>query len=158
MTVTITSLNWREKVTPPVGHWPAVPYLIANICWRVEPGGDDDEGTHGIFLSATEEYHEVLTVDDSEQWEEYLADWNGFDLLQYPGLERRYTLNDKKWRYLEKFDVFWLREWIVDSPVTRAILKELEVFQKTGKLPSVYRGTDSHIIYSYLSILNQLWD
>jgi hypothetical protein len=124
----------------------------------VEPGGDDDEGTHGIFLSATEEYHEVLTVDDSEQWEEYLADWNGFDLLQYPGLERRYTLNDKKWRYLEKFDVFWLREWIVDSPVTRAILKELEVFQKTGKLPSVYRGTDSHIIYSYLSILNQLWD
>jgi hypothetical protein len=124
----------------------------------VEPGGDDDEGTHGIFLSATEDYHRVLTVDDSEQWEEYLADWNGFDLLQYTGLERRYTLNDKKWRYLEKFDVFWLREWIVDSPVTRAILKELEVFQKTGKLPSVYRGPDSHIIYSYLSILNQLWD
>jgi len=54
MTVTITSLNWREKATPPVDPWPAVPYLIANICWRVEPGGDDDEGTHGIFLSATE--------------------------------------------------------------------------------------------------------
>ena len=158
MTVTITHLSWREKVTPPVDPWPAVPYLIVNVTWRVAPGGDDDEGTHNIFHSATEEYHEVLTVDDPEQWEEYLADCNGFDLFQYPGLERRYTLNDKKWRYIEKFDVFWLREWIVDSPVTRAILKELEVFQKTGKLPSVYRGTDSHIIYSYLTILNQLWD
>jgi hypothetical protein len=158
MTVTITSLNWREKVTPPVGPWPVVPYIIANICWRVEPGGDDDEGTHGIFLSATEEYHRVLTVDDPEQWEEYLAGVNGLDMLKYPGLQHRYTLNDQKWRYLEKFSTFWLREYVIDSPVTRAILKELEVFQKTGKLPSVYRGTDSHIIYSYLSVLNQLWD
>jgi len=158
MTVTITSLNWREKVTPPVGHWPAVPYLIVNATWRVEPGGDDDEGAHGMFLSATEDYQKVLTVDNPEQWNEYLASVNGLDMLKYPGLQHRYTLNDKKWRYIEKFDVFWLREWIVDSPVTRAILRELEVFQKTGKLPSVYRGTDSHIIYSYLSILNQLWD
>jgi len=158
MTVTITHLFWRERMTPPVGPWPAVPFLICNITWRVEPGGDDDEGTHGMFLSATKEYHKVLTVDNPEQWEEYLADCNGFGLFQYSGLDRRYTLNDKKWRYLEKFETFWLREWIVDSPVTRAILKELEVFQKTGKLPSVYRSTDSHIIYSYLSILNQLWD
>ena len=158
MTVTITSLNWREKVTPPVGPWPAVPYLIVNVTWRVEPGGDDDEGAHKMFLSATEEYHRVLTVDNPKQWEEYLTGCNGLDLFQYPGLERRYTLNDKKWRYIEKFDVFWLREWIVDSPVTRAILKELEVFQKTSKLPSVYRATDSSILYQYFSILNQLWD
>jgi len=158
MTVTITSLNWREKVTPPVAPWPAVPYLIANICWRVEPGGDDDEGTHGIFLSATEEYHRVLTVDDPERFDEYLMSDAGFGMFQYPGLQHQYTFKDVKWRYIEKFSTFWLREWIVDSPVTRAILKELEVFQKTGRLPSVYRGTDSHIIYSYLSILNQLWD
>jgi hypothetical protein len=158
MTVTITSLNWREKVTPPVGPWRAVPYLICNVTWKVEPGGDDDEGTHGIFHSATEEYHRVLTVDDPEQWEEYLADCNGFDLFQYPGLERRYTLNDKKWRYLEKFDVFWLREYVSDCTVTRSILKELEVFQKTGKLPSVYRGTDSSVLYSLLGTLQQFWD
>jgi len=158
MTVTITSLNWREKVTPPVGPWPAVPYLIVNATWRVEPGGDDDEGTHGMFLSATEDYHRVLTVDNPKQWEEYLADCNGFDLFQYLGLERRYTLNDKKWRYLEKFDTFWLREWIVDSPVTRAILKELEVYKRTGKLESVYRATDSHILYNHFETLNRYWD
>jgi hypothetical protein len=158
MTVTITSLNWREKVTPPVGPWPAVPYLIVNVTWRVEPGGDDDEGTHKMFLGATEDYQKVLTVDDPKQWEEYLAGCGGLDLFQYPGLERRYTLNDKKWRYIPKFDTFWLREWIVDSPVTRAILKELEVYKRTGKLESVYRGTDSHILYNHFETLNRYWD
>lgn len=158
MTVTITHLSWREKVTPPVGPWPAVPYLICNITWRVAPGGDDDEGTHKMFVDATEYYQEVLTVDDPKLFDDYLGSTTGFRILEYPGLEKRYTLGDQKWQYLKKFDTFWLREWIVDSPVTRAILKELEVFQKTGKLPSVYRGTDSHIIYSYLSTLNQLWD
>jgi hypothetical protein len=122
MTVAITSLNWREKVTPPVGHWPAVPYLIVNATWQVEPGGDDDEGTHKMFLSATEDYQKALTVDDPKQWEEYLAGCNGLDLFQYPGLERRYTLNDKKWRYIEKFSTFWLREYVSDCTVTRSIL------------------------------------
>ena len=158
MTVTITSLNWREKVTPPVDPWPAVPYLICNITWRVNAEGDDSEGTHGIFLSATEDYQKVLTVDDPKQWDEYLAGFNGLDWLYYPGLERRYTLTDPKWLYLEKFDTFWLREWIVDSPVTRAILKELEVYKRTGKLESVYRATDSHILYNHFETLQRYWD
>ena len=158
MTVTITSLNWREKVTPPVGPWPAVPYLIVNICWKVDTYGDDDLNTHRSFLSATEEYSKVLTVDDPDRYDEFLMSNSGFNLLSYPGLERRYTLNDKKWRYLEKFDVFWLREWIVDSPVTRAILKELEVYKRTGKLKSVYRATDSHILYNHFDTLQRYWD
>jgi len=158
MTVTITHLSWRPKMTPPVGPWPAVPYLIVNITWRVAPGGDDDEGTHGIFLGATKDYQKVLTVDDPEQWDEYLASVNGLDMLKYPGLQRRYTLSDPKWRYLPKFDTFWLREWIVDSPVTRAILKELEVYKRTGKLESVYRATDSHILYNHFESLQRYWD
>ena len=145
-------------MTPLVGPWPAVPYLIVNATWRVEPGGDDDEGTHGIFLSATEDYQKVLTVDDPKQWDEYLAGNNGLDLFKYPGLEKRYTLNDQKWRYIKKFDTFWLREWIVDSPVTRAILKELEVYKRTGKLESVYRATDSHILYNHFETLQRYWD
>ena len=158
MTVTITSLNWREKVTPPVGPWPAVPYIIANICWRVEPGEDDDEGTHGMFLSATEEYHKVLTVDDPKRFDEYIMSDAGFGLFEYPGLERRYTFNDQKWRYIPKFDTFWLREWTVDSSMIRAILKELEVYKRTGKLESVYRGTDAHILYNHFETLNRYWD
>ena len=158
MTVTITHLSWREKMTPPVGPWPAVPYLIVNVTWRVEPGGDDDEGTHKMFLSATEEYQKVLTVDDPKQWEEYLVGNNGFDLFKYPGLEKRYTLNDQKWQHIEKFSTFWLREWVVDSPVTRAILKELEVYKRAGKLESVYRATDSHILYNHFDTLQRYWD
>jgi len=158
MTVTITHLSWRPKMTPPVGPWPAVPYIIANICWRVEPGGDDDEGTHEIFLSATEDYHKVLTVDDPKLFDDYLVSDAGFGLFNYPGLEHRYTFNDQKWRYIEKFGTFWLREWIVDSPVTRAILKELEVYKRTGKLESVYRATDSHILYNHFDSLQRYWD
>ena len=158
MTVTITSLNWREKVTPPVGPWPAVPYIIANVCWKVDTYGDDDINTHKYYLGATEDYSKVLTVDDPDRYDEFLMSNSGLNLLKYPGLERRYTLNDKKWHYLEKFDTFWLREWIADCTVTRAVLKELEVFQKTGKLESVYRSVDSHIIYQHLSLLNQYWD
>ena len=158
MTIRITHLSWREKMTPPVGTWPAVPYLIVNICLKVTPDEDDDLNTHKSFLSATEEYSKVLTVDDPNRYDEFLISNSGFNSLKYPGLERRYTLNDKKWHYLEKFDTFWMREWIADCAVTRAILKELEVFQKTGKLESVYRGVDSHIIYLHLSTLNQYWD
>ena len=158
MTITITHLSWREKMTPPVGPWPAVPYLIANICWKVTPDGDDDIHTLKSFLSATEEYSEVFTIDDPDRYDEFLMSNSGFNLLKYPGLERRYTLNDKKWHYLEKFETFRLHEYVCDCAVTRAILKELEVFQKTGKLESVYRGVDSHILYLHLSTLNQYWD
>jgi hypothetical protein len=145
-------------VTPPVGPWPAVPYIIANVCWKVDTYGDDDLNTHKYYLGATEDYNKVLTVDDPDRYDEFLMSNSGFTLRSYPGLERRYTLNDKKWHYLEKFDTFWLREWVADCTVTRAVLKELEVFQKTGKLESVYRSVDSHIIYQHLDTLQKYWD
>ena len=160
MTITITHLSWRERVTPPVGPWPAVPYLIANICWKVTPDGDDDDiYTHKSFLSATENYSEVPTIDNPARFEAFVESKGVFDVFRnYPGIEKRSIFNDKKWHYLEKFDTFWMREWIADCAVTRSILKELEVFQKTGKLESVYRGVDSHILYLHLSTLNQYWD
>ena len=122
------------------------------------PDGDDDIYTHKSFLSATEDYTVVPTLDDPVKFDEFIESNCGFDFALYPGIEKRSIFNDKKWRYLEKFDTFRLHEYVCDCAVTRAILKELEVFQKTGKLESVYRGVDSHILYLHLSTLNQYWD
>jgi hypothetical protein len=158
MTITITHLSWREKMTPPVGPWPAVPFLIVNICWKVTPDGDDDTHTHKMFLNATEDYNQVQTLDDPAKFDEFIESNLGLGNFRYPGMERRYTLNDKKWHYLEKFDTFWSREWVADCLVTRAILRELEAYQKLGKFPSVYRGVDAHIMYQHIDTLQRYWD
>lgn len=159
MTIRITHLSWREKTTPPVEHWPAVPYIVVNICWKVDTCGDDDLYTHRSFLSATETYSEVPTIDDPAKFEKFLKSESGFDIFKkYQGIEKRHVFNDAKWHYIEKFDTFRLNECVCDCAVTRAALKELEVFRKTGKLESVYRGVDSHILYLHLSTLNQYWD
>ena len=158
MTITITHLSWREKVTPPVGPWPAVPYIIANICWKVTPDGDDDIYTHKSFLSATEDYNQVPTLDDPVKFDEFIESNLGLGNFRYPGMEGRYIFNEKKWHYLEKFGTFWSREWVADCLVTRAVLRELEIYQKLGKFPSVYRGVDSHIIYQHIDTLQRYWD
>ena len=159
MTITITHLSWRERVTPPVGPWPAVPYLITNICWKVTPDGDDDIHTLKSFFNATENYSEVPTIDDPAKFEAFVESNGVFDLFaNYPGVERRYIFNDRKWVYLEKFSTFWSREWVADCLVTRAVLRELEIYQKLGKFPSVYRGVDEHIIYQHIDTLQRYWD
>ena len=158
MTITITHLSWREKITPPVGPWPAVPYIIANICWKVTPDEDDDIYTHKSFLSATEDYTVVPTLDDPVKFDEFIESNCGFDFALYPGIEKRSIFNDKKWRYLEKFDAFWMREWVADCLVTRAVLRELETYHKLGKFPSVYRGVDAHIMYQHIDTLQRYWD
>lgn len=159
MTITITHLSWREKITPAVGPWPEVPYLIANICWKVTPDGDDDIYTLKSFLSATEDYAVVPTIDDPAKFVEHIASNCGFDIFKtYPGIEKRSIFNEKKWHYLEKFETFWAREWVADCLVTRAVLQELEIYQKLGKFPSVYRGVDSHIIYQHIDTLQRYWD
>jgi hypothetical protein len=153
MTVTITSLNWREKMTPPVGPWPAVPYLICNATWRVE-----DEEMKDLFMGQTESYRKVLTIDDPDKFDKYIEESTGLELFEYDGFDRRHIFNDTKWHYLPKFGVFWWRQYVADCTVTRSALKELEVYQKTGKLPSVYRGTDEYIVYQLLSTLDSFWD
>ena len=159
MTIRITHLSWREKMTPPVGHWPAVPYLIVNICWKVTPDDNDDIYTHKSFLSATEDYTQVPTIDDPVKFEEFITGESVLDIFStYPGIEKRSIFNDKKWHYLEKFDTFWSREWVADCLVTRAVLRELEIYQKLGKFPSVYRGVDAHIMYQHIDTLQRYWD
>jgi hypothetical protein len=148
MALTITNLRVDEKGTE-------VPYLIVNCCFTVEPEAHDGY----LWAQAkgdSEEYRQVLTIDDPVKYEESLLDWDYSQ--RYPGYGRAWTHQDTVWEYIEKFDTFWFREWIADCKVTRAIIQELEFYQDNGRLPSVYRTIDEGIILQHLRTLQRYWD
>jgi hypothetical protein len=149
VTLTITSLRADER------KGEVVPYLVVNCCFTVEPE------THDGYLWAqakgdSEEYRQVLTIDDPEKYEESLLTWDY--ATRYPGYGRAWTHQDPVWQYIEKFDTFWLREWVADCPVTRAIVKDLEHYKTHGMLPTVYRTIDEGIILQHLRTLQSYWD
>lgn len=155
MALTITSLRVDERVTPAGNLWYAdVPYLIVNATFRV----NEDEHLFERTKAEASEYSSVLTVDDPERYETWLANQCGFDQFRYDGYGRAWTRQDPPFYYLEKFETFWFRQWIADSSVTRAILGELTHFKQHGKLPSVYRHAEEYIILSHFHCLDRLWD
>jgi len=148
MTLTITSLRVDERGTE-------VPFLIVNCCFTVKPNAEDG------FLWAqakgdSEDYRQVLTIDDPEKYEESLLTWDF--KTRYPGYGRAWTHQDTVWEHIEKFDTFWFREWIADCPVTRAIVADLRYYKEQGKLPTVYRSVDEGIILHHLRTLQRYWD
>jgi hypothetical protein len=149
MTLIITSLRVDER------KGEVVPYLIVNCCFTVEPDAHDGY----LWAQAkgdSEEYRQVLTIDDPVKYEESLLDWDYSQ--RYPGYGRAWTHQDPVWQYIEKFNVFWFREWIADCPVTRAIVKDLEHYKTHGMLPTVYRSIDEGIILQHLRTLQSYWD
>jgi hypothetical protein len=149
MTLTITHL----RVDAIQGE--VVPFLIVNCCFTVEPDAEDG------FLWAqakgdSEDYKQILTIDDPEKYEASLLSWDF--KTRYPGYGRAWTHQDPVWQYIEKFNVFWFREWIADCPVTRAIVADLEYYKDYGKLPSVYRSVDEGIILKHMRTLHSYWD
>lgn len=135
------------------------PYIIANITFRIHD--DEDEGNWSSLRAKaeTEEYREVLTIDDPERYEKWIMSPANWDFsLTYDGYGRAWTHQDCPWQYIEKFDTFWFREWIADCTVTRAILSEIKYYKKHGTLPSVYRTMESEIILSHLRALQSYWD
>lgn len=151
-------VDYRESESPE--PWPAVPYVIVNCVFKCERTENYD--TDFAWYQAkgeSEEYRQVLTIDDPERYENWLMSPTGWNLSsKYDGYGRAWTHEDQVWRHIEKFDVFWFREWIADCAVTRSIIKELEYYKENGKLPSVYRSVDSCIILSHLRCLHQYWD
>lgn len=161
MALTITSFRtdfretqgwFREKPT-------SCPFIIVNITFRIKD--DEDEGNWSSLRAKAEaeDYRQVLTIDDPERYEDWLMRPGGWDFSsKYDGYGRAWTHQDCPWRYVEKFDTFWFREWIADCSVTRAILNEIDYFRFYNKLPSVYRTLDSEIILSHLRALQSYWD
>lgn len=160
MSLTITSLRTDYRVTEGWfnGEPTDCPYIIVNCCFTIE---DDEEEGNWSSLRAkaeAEDYREVLTIDDPERYEKWLMR-DGWDFkTKYDGYGRAWTHQDVPWRYIEKFDTFWFREWIADCEPTRAIIAELEHYKEHGKLPSVYRTMESEIILSHLRALQSYWD
>jgi hypothetical protein len=151
----ITSLRADYRVTPQGNLWFAdVPYIILNACFKIT----DDEHLLERTKAEAEEYRSVLTVDDPERYETWIANQCGFDQFRYDGHGRAWTHQDPPFYYIEKFQTFWFRQWIADSTVTRAIIAELEHYKEHGKLPSVYRHDEAYIITSHFHCLDRLWD
>lgn len=154
MALTITSLRTDYRVTPAGNLFDQdVPYVIVNCCFRVT----DDDHLWQRTKAECEEYREVLTIESPEHYEEALKNW---DLTFKNGYKygRAWTLNECPYVYIKKFDTFWFREWIADSPVTRTIIAELEHFKEHGRFGSVYRHVEDYIVISHLHALDRYWD
>ena len=151
MTLTITSLRVDER------KGEVVPYLIVNCCFTVEPDANDGY----LWAQAkgdSEEYRQVLTIDDPEKYESHIMNWDFTFREKYPGYGRAWTHQDPVWQYIEKFNTCWFREWIADCPVTRAVIADLEFYKENNKLPTVYRTIDEGIILQHLRTLQRYWD
>ena len=155
MALEITSLRVNERVTSDGNIWGAnVPYLIVNSTFKIT--GDE------VLLERTKaeasEYRSVLTIDDIERYEGFLANWDLNFSIRYDGYGRAWTHQDPAFYYIEKFQTFWFRQWIADSAITRAVIAELEHYRKHGELPTVYRHDESYIITSHFNVLDRYWD
>ena len=153
MALTITSLRVDERVTPEGNLWlQEVPFLTVNATFRIT----DDEHLLERTKADSENYRSVLTIDNAGRYESFLLNdvWDS----RYDGFGRAITFNDPVFMYLEKFSTFTFREYVADSPVTRAIIAELQYYKDHGKLPSVYRHAEEYIIISHFACLDRYWD
>ena len=149
MTLTITSLRVDERGTE-------VPFLIVNCTFKCDKDPESYDFLQVQAKGDSEEYRQVLTIDDPEKYEASLLTWDY--TTRYPGYGKAWTHQDPVWQHIEKFDSFWFREWIADCPVTRAIVSDLAYYKEHGKLPTVYRSIDEGIILQHLRVLQQYWD
>ena len=146
----ITSLRVNEYR----GAKSDVPYLVINCTFKIDP----DTSLWQMAKGESEEYAQRLTIDDPEKYEQWIETQCGFDQFRYPGYGRAWVPQDVPWRYLDKFDTFWFREWVADCGVTRAAIAELEHYKEHGTLASVHRSTNEYTVLRYLRCLESFWD
>ena len=151
----ITSLRADYRVTPQGSFWYSdVPYFICNATFRIT----DDEYLLERAKADASEYQKVLTIDDPERYEKHLLEDNFLTSPGYDGFGKSWVREEPPFYFIEKFSTFWFRGWCADSPVTRAIIAELEHYKEHGKLPSVYRHAGEYIILSHFWALDRYWD
>jgi len=149
----ITSLRVTPRVTPEGNLWmQEVPFLTVNATFRIT----DDEHLLERTKADSENYRQVLTIDDPRRLESFLLSENWDS--RYDGYGRAWTHNDPLFVYIEKFNTFWFRQFIADSSATRAILSEIQHYKDHSTLPSVYRHAEEYIIISHFACLDRYWD
>jgi hypothetical protein len=100
---------------------------------------------------------ESMIARESDAGYDFLADWVN-RINRQPEPKRVWTYDDPLWHHIQKFDVFWFREWVADCTVVRAALQELSLYQNEGSLKSVYRTTDGEIVLKHLETIQSYWD
>ena len=177
--VHILDLSWRARSSgggqlkeDGFWKWPSVPYMIVNCVFRCDPGYFYEKA-----MGRAQDYKQVLVTGSPEEEEaeflatleehrveresnekfDALADWVNRANRSEPK-PRVWTYDDPLWHHIKKFDVFWFREWVADSPVTRAALQELRLYQIDGSTGSVYRSAEEEIVLKHLETLNSYWD
>jgi hypothetical protein len=160
MALQFTNLRVDYRKTESPEPWPDVPYMVINCVFKCSRSNDPGEDFAWCQAKGdSEEYKQVLTIDDPERYNAWINDDLGWSFSsKYDGYGRAWTHADPTWQYIEKFDCFWFREWVADCSVTRAIVAELEYYKENGKLPTVYRAVDECIILSHLCSLHTYWD
>ena len=177
--IQILDLSWRSRSSgggqlTENGFWryPSVPYLIVNCVFRCDPGYYRDKA-----LGRAQDYRQVLVTGSPEEEEaafqaeleeqmvqreseegfDVLADWVNRVNRSEPK-PKVWTYDDPLWHHIEKFNVFWFREWVADCSVTRAALQELRLYQTEGSVKAVYRTTDEEIVLKHLETIQSYWD
>ena len=156
----ILNLRVDYRLSENRAPWPPVPYAIVNCVFKCHRSDSYDTDFAWCQAKAfSEDYRQVLTIDDPERYENWLMSPDGWSLSsKYDGYGKSWTHGEPTWKYIEKFDVFHFREWVADCSVTRSVIAELQYYKEHGKLPSVYRSTDECIILSHLRTLHSYWD
>lgn len=138
--VEILDLSYRKPRT----QKSEFPFLIVNLVCRF-PKGSDDETYFVKALSLSAETYRLLASKTEKDLEKRNWEWV-------------WTFNDKVWRYLPKFGVFWFRQWVTDCSVTRSVLRELRYYQENGKFPFNYRHLDEGVLIRHVRTLDTYWD
>lgn len=135
-----------------------VKFLMVNVTFKLD--SEDPYGLWSYAKDRTKQFVKRIAVDDPEKLDEWYntVPVNQWFSRHYPGYSQVWASNDAPWQYLEKYDTFWLREWVSDCPVTRAIIQEISHYKNFGKFPCQYRSTDEHILLKHLETLEGYWD
>jgi len=151
--ITIRELSARP------GKSVGVPFVVVNCVFTCEDGY-----FHSKAMGNTVDYHQVLVSGSPEEEAKIMdrlfeQEGSFIDRINsMPPRNKVWTYNDPYLTHIPKFDVFWLREWVADCPVTKAILEDLFEYQTTGKFSVPYRSADEEIVLKMLRTLSLFWD
>lgn len=151
--ITIRDLSVRP------GRSVGIPFVVVNCVFKCEDGYFQSKS-----MGYTTDYHQVVVTgtpeEEFKEFEKLFEEEGDFisHINSLPFKSKVWTYNDPFLTYIPKFDVFWLREWVADCPVTKAVLEDLFEYQTTGKFSVPYRSADEEIVLKHLRTLNEYWD
>lgn len=135
--VNILDLSYRS------GKNSEFPWLLVNCVFRIS---DNEDHPYKQRALAESQHHIINMAAETREH------------LEKGKFKKMWVFSEPEWLYLEKFDVFWFRQWISDCSVTRACLQELRYYEEHGYFPSFYRHTPEGVFLRHLRCLGSYWD